>query len=1111
MATLNPAPSSLGLASPALGPWFKDGSNTTPTLAAPAADLSVAVSLGASLEWRAAAGGVVAYAFAADPRPTVLAPLRRADGEPAFTAGNLVVLLTLLPEVELRLAALSNAIPSPDGNAVPSGRPGRPPVRSLALEIPAASAGSMSAIQQLREADLPTALTSDTERARYLGLALDGGTLGNGETAVSELHQPATDPVIVKNRTGGAIDVTLWAFDDRGRALDPGAVANWWAFLAGAAVFDNLWALTDQADQRTAAVDAAKNVLFCTPHEGPLPAAQQSRLTTSGLTAVGGAASLFLTGASPSVQVSAPPTPDLMPIPRVALLPNGSYAAGRAPGTALFAGWTGSSWPAAITRDFARIAVTDLESLLAGTDRSDAAQGSASLRVNVLRDTAATPFLATTDPAAAAAMAALTAGAAAVAVSPVADANWGAITPASLGSGALPGGLSFTVHPLRGEGTAAGATVSGQQVVIRFPAGSLPAGGWIRAWTEGLDTTTGLRFRQDGGAGRADASGRAFLVTAIPDGTAAPADPAAAPLRLGFDALLVTDIAARYYAEQRFDRPALVAGAKEALPGLPGGLPAGLTAWICEQGAPLSRGGGRLNGGETLVAVPDDETGGTYALVDPGTVDDSDLAPGVLRNAVSAGDQVIVTTPAWADTLEGDTVDGTGPVGSNGAAVLHRTRHGLVDDVTEFGRPLPTMERREVAALDPAGGTGVVGATPGRAVSHEAIPAQLGHPGLPASAEIHGTGGAVAGPLAGSLITLLRERAATSLAGFVGIAQRPVNAPADPGGTSAFGAVLETIARGVTGDAAVRAYAAAFPGFAPGQTWLDLKASIENATGIDLDPVLDTVNRDDDALAAAIDRVIVKTRDGAAQAATAIIAAIARAEDLIYLETPAIDALTAASGGIDLVGAITSRLSQRRGLSVVLCLPEKFLPGQPKRLEAVRKAGIGAALKALLAAAPQGVVAFTPTAGSGRQLQMASTTVIVDDAILVTGTAHLWRRGLTFDSSLALALFDEATVAGRPATVRAARRQLVGDRLAISPTLVPDDPRQLRTALERLNTAGGLMRVVPNAYPAAADPTSGADLEVWNPDGSKGGTSDWYLFLGGLTAAVHDEVSNSAR
>ena len=1111
MATLNPAPSSLGLASPALGPWFKDGTNATPTLAVPAADLSVGLSLPAGMTWLAAASGTVSYAFAADPRPPVLATLRGANGEAAFTDDNLVVLQTLLPEVELRLAALTGSIPSPDGNAVPTGRPGRPPVRYLALEIPAASAGSISAIEQLREASLPSSVTADADKALYLGLRLEAGSLSNGDAPVTELHRPKTDAVIVKNRTGSAIDVSLWAFDDRGRALDPGAVAGWWAFLAGSAVFDNLWALDATADQRTATVDAQKTVLFCTPNEGPLPDAQQGRVQATGLTAVGASASLFSVGSSPSVQVAAATGTDLMPIPRLALLPNGSYGAGGAPGTAFFAGWTGSAWPAAITRDFARIAVADLESHLVGVDRSDTTQANATLRVTVARNTAATPFLATTDAATAQVTAALTAGASAVVVTPVADAAWGALGAPSLGSGALPDSLAFTVHPLRGEGTAAGGTVAGQKVVVRFPAGKLPANAWIRVWTQGLDTATGLRFRQDGGGARADASGRAFVVTAIPDGTAAPANASDPPLRLGFDALVVTDAGARYYLEQRFDRPALVAGSKETLPAPPASLPSGLTAWICEQGAALTRGGGQLGSGQTVLAVPDDETGGTYALVDPATLVNADIAAGTLRNAAGAGDTVVVTTPAWVGTPEGDTVDGTGPVGARGATVVHRTRHAFVDDVGEWGRPLPTQERREVAALDPAGGTGIVGATPGRAVSHEAIPSQLGHPGVPATAEIHGTGAAVAGPLAGSLAALVRERQATTIGGFVGVAQRPVNTPADPGGTTAFGAVLETIAHGVTGDAAVRTFLVAVPAWAPGQAWLDLKQSIETATGANLDPFIDTATFDDDALAAAVDRAIARTRDGAAQAAVALKAAIARAEDLVYLETPAIDSLTAANDDIDLVGALTARLAERPGLAVVLCVPERLLPGQPKKLEAVRKAGVGAALKALLDAAPGQVVRFTPTAGSGRPLHMASTTVIVDDAILVTGSTHLWRRGLTFDSSLAVALFDEAVAAARPAAVRAARRQLIGDRLAIAPSLVPDDPRHLVASLERLNAAGGLMRVAPNAYPAADDPTTDGDLEVWNPDGSKDGTSDWYLFLGGLGATVHDEVGNAAR
>jgi hypothetical protein len=338
--------------------------------------------------------------------------------------------------------------------------------------------------------------------------------------------------------------------------------------------------------------------------------------------------------------------------------------------------------------------------------------------------------------------------------------------------------------------------------------------------------------------------------------------------------------------------------------------------------------------------------------------------------------------------------------------------------------------------------------------------------------------------------------------------------PPDPGGASTFGAVLETLSRGVTGDAAVRTYVAvseAAGGFTPGQAWLDLKTSIETATGVDVDPLIDTATFDEDALAAAVDRVILKTRDGAAQAAVAIQAAIGRAEDLVYLETPAIDPLSAGSGDIDLVGAITARLAQRPGLVVLLCVPQRFLPGQPRKLEAIRTAGVGAALKTLRDAAPGNVVLFTPTAGSGRALHMASTTVIVDDALLVTGTAHLWRRGLTFDSSLALALFDEAVTNGRPAAIRAARRQLLGDRLAISPTLVPDDPRQLQASIGRLNGFGGLMRVAPGVYPAQADATSATDRDAWNPDGSPGGTSDWYLFLASLGAGVLTDVTNAIR
>ncbi|MFT3953289.1 MAG: hypothetical protein QM722_02435 [Piscinibacter sp.] len=1104
MATLTPAPDTLGLASPALGPWFRDGSASTPTLAVPTtATLAVPLSLPANMEWRAPAGGLASWAFATTARPRVLAALRGGDGASAFGEGNLVVLFTLLPEAEVRLATLSAQIPSPDGVAVPAGEPGRPVVRHLALEIPQASAASVSALQNLRETDFASDLDDDEKRAAFLGLDASGGALANATEPVHELHRPnKSNAVIVKNRSGAALSCTLWAFDQRGRALDPGAVAAWWAFLASAPVFDNLWAHSGTDDQRTAAVAAGRSVLFCSAHEGALPEAQRARLNLGGLTRVGSSGALYSAGATPTIALTAAPSPDDLPLPRLAVLPNGRFAA--PPGATPFAGWTGGAWPAGLARDFLRIVVVDLESHLVGVDRSDSAQNDPRRRVTVLRNTATAPILTSADAAHAAMLNTLSAGSPAQLMAPVLDTFWGSLTAPSLGSGTPPATLAFSVHALQGEGTASGATAANQRIVVRIT--DLPANAWVRIWPKGLDTETGLHFRLDGGAGRADGSGRAFAVVPLPDGTAGLEG-------MSFDAMVVTDSDAKLLVEQRFDRPAIASGARATLATPPGGVADGRTAWVCEQGAALVRSAGQWGSGQTLLAVPADESGGAYALIDTASTVAADAAASTLRNAAATGDRLIVTAPAFVATPEGEVVDASGAIGGSGATVLHRARNGL-DAIDGFGQPMAMMERREAAAIDPAGGSGAIGAAPGRAVLHEALPGQLGHPGVPAAAEVHATGAALAGPAAAPLAALMRERAAADLAGFVALAQRPVVTPADPGGTSGFAAVLETLTHGVTGDAQLRAFVALTSGFTPGSAWTTLKNNIESAVPtVDFDPMIDTATFDDDALAAAIDQVILKTRDGAAQAARALAAAIGRAEDFVYVETPALDPLSAGSGDalIDLVGALTSRLAERPSLAVVLCVPQKFLPQQPRKLEAVRTAGVRAALKTLLDAAPDSVVLFTPTAGPGRPLHMASTSVVVDDVWLLTGSTHLWRRGLSFDSSLAVALFDEATARGRPAALRQARRQLIADRLGVDVSLIGDDMAQLRTTIHRLNLAGGLQRVQPNVYPAAADTTTAADLQIWNPDGRPGGTSDWLLLLGGLAGNAADEVNNAIR
>ena len=88
---------------------------------------------------------------------------------------------------------------------------------------------------------------------------------------------------------------------------------------------------------------------------------------------------------------------------------------------------------------------------------------------------------------------------------------------------------------------------------------------------------------------------------------------------------------------------------------------------------------------------------------------------------------------------------------------------------------------------------------------------------------------------------------------------------------------------------------------------------------------------------------------------------------------------------------------------------------------------------------------------------------------------------------------------------------MIADRLGVDVSLIGDDMAQLRATISRLNLAGGLNRVQPNIYPAAVDVTSSTDLEVWNPDGRPGGTSDWYLLLSTLSSAAAEEVNNAIR
>lgn len=113
---------------------------------------------------------------------------------------------------------------------------------------------------------------------------------------------------------------------------------------------------------------------------------------------------------------------------------------------------------------------------------------------------------------------------------------------------------------------------------------------------------------------------------------------------------------------------------------------------------------------------------------------------------------------------------------------------------------------------------------------------------------------------------------------------------------------------------------------------------------------------------------------------------------------------------------------------------------------------------------------------------------MIDDAFALTGTTHLWRRGLTWDSSLAATVFDERLTDGRPQDVRGFRIQLLADRLGIAATRVPEDPGELVKAIRGLDDRGSdRLSTVPIVRPST--PPANTDIDTWNPDGTASGLS----------------------
>ena len=1109
MPDLSPAPSSLGLASPVLGPWFETSTadeSDLADLAPPDADLGCPLSIPNQGIWNAPASGVLSYHIASASRPAPLAVLRQADGTPAFSDGALVLLFTLLPEVAQRLGALSHAAPRPDSTTpAAAGQATRPVIDRFALEIPAGSVDSVAELIKILPDkdsadlhDIANGLSSDAEKAGYVGLGVSGG-LTNAQTPTSILRRPEKDDRrLLENQSGSPLAVKLWAFDVQGRPFDAGAVAAIWAHLAGPTVWTNLWASDSSTRQRTTSVAAGRIVHLVNAHEGPLEGTIKSRISgqLTDLTAVGGSDVVFTAGANPAIALTAASdaNTDTAPLPRIAPLPTGPYAA---PDSATpFAGWSAST---ALARDFLRVAITDVERHCIGLGRdADSAQAEERLRVSPARNTADTVFLPTSDAVATEVMARLQdSGATVQMIAPELDRFWGPQTPATI-TGGDPFGdaydaLAFSVHALKGSGSTVGGTAEAQSVVLHF-AESLPAGAWVRAWPHGRDTTTGRRFRMDGGAALVDGAGNAVIALPLPNGTNGDGTDA---VQFSFDMLLTTDQGRRLYTDLRANRPAVVSTGAVAITGLTGSQ----SLYLPQVAMTVDAGVGAIPPGAPVIVMNGAMDAHDYAALDISSLRASDLA-NTLIGLADGSDTVVTRDPAFVQTTPGDLPTTQQP---GGPVRVHDS---------DFHKPATGQEMYDFAAYDTTGNRGVIGALPARAPWHEAPPAAGAHAGVSAAPEIHAEGVAVAGPAADALRLLMRERTPADIQTFVqnmGVPFTPATAPTDAG---PWTALLETAARGTHGHMLMSLIPSSFD---PGETWDDIKTKINDViSSLPGSPIVEdwinTASFDEAVAAAAFDRVLHKHRKGVQGFARAALAAIGRAEDLVWLQSPALDDETftdSAAGDIHLLQALTDRMAANLALRAILILPEKHLPDRNARLDQVRKSAIGGALLTLQSAAGDRVAWIAPNAGPGRPYHMAATTLIVDDAIMLTGGAHAWRRGLVFDSALSASLFDERLTAGRPRVIVTARRLLSAAILGIDEEYLPISAADLIAQARAVNVGGGFQRADPAAHKVRVDTTSPAEKEIWNPAISA--STDWTASLAGLTGDIKTEFENGTR
>lgn len=1126
MIPLNPDPRSITLGSPLLGPWFAAGTapGAAPAvspLAVPDERLSISIAMPANMRWLPPAQGFFSLAVSTAVRPQVLSTLRQADGEAAFTDNRLIAVFKLDPGTESRISALLETLPLPEQDAtLPANTCARQCPRWFAMELALPSPSQLNSF-----VPVGPAFNTNEKVAQHLGLAIEAGALTNGASHMRDPKRPGmgetpeigdTDFMLQFNT---ATQVMFWSFDSRGRAIDPGAVASWFNHLA-VEEFTNLWA--PDVVEETAQVDAARLVHITNAQEGPVDLHIRSRLDTgsANLTAIGSSDILFRqtdVASSSNLSFSSPATgsPDEAPIARIAALPFGRYKT------------SADLYPAApvatLTRDFIRVAAIDIESLLTGQKRvaphrlGDGTPATAettraehqnrtSTRIRV-EPTSLTTHLTGND-AARGLLSEFNSSAPTLFITGAVDAEYGAFPdprdPAATTLSAFPGadqdpllpvsiqsedGPALDAVTVMGMGTQSGGVALEQVSLLslQFSSESDVSGMLGRVWVQQVSATTGRRRRIPAATARGSADNALRFLIPLPNGLLVDANDN--PINIGVDLILEDQFEARLYTDIGFDRPAVQEDGALSF----ADLTTDDSLIICDQGVQfdITAGGddipdNSLHTGASMVV----QRGADFHAFDRDSLPANKWSLDTLIRSATATDNIDTVSPAFS-------VADQGQVATQLNASVNQRQRSINSLLIEAGAPLPFQQRLETAAssVDATTQSGTLISGPTLGDQQESLPHQSGHIGVPAVEEVHSTGVTINGAAAHALHEETLSRSSPSSVDlFIAANGLPASLSSD-GSETHWAATLRTVAAGVEAETAITAFFINPPEnpFTAQATFDSLRQFLIDKLGTTTaNRLLGLAPNNLQQLLRTLDRRLLATQVGMRDSLWMLHRAFEQAEDLVYIESAYIESVAVGPAGdeINLINTLISRLSERPALRVVICTAQHSVESIPRRLAALRRQRAIEAIDALVDAAGEDrVVSFVPSTALGRDLRIASTTVIVDDVVALTGSTHLWRRGLSFDSALSLSFMDERLLDGRPADVISMRRQLLADRLGLERGAIPLDAGDCVALIRRLVNVGGVNRLAATGLTPPQPEVTITEQALWNPDGSRGDSS----------------------